>query len=155
MQRRAAAATEAAAKAGQKTRALRALLGVQEAAASALEAGLKKCEQEISEIQAEVQQDLIFELERSACRVDSGAAGAAAPGQALAHCEQPGRGAATPLCEGSEHDMQQDVVEGLESELQRIRECLARVGCSASAWELGFVLEYEAKIQAAKKVLHS
>ncbi len=60
-----------------------------------------------------------------------------------------------PLDEGSEHHMQQDVVEGLESELQRFRGCLARVGCSASAWGLGLVLEYEAKIQAAKKVLHS
>ena len=69
--------------------------------------------------------------------------------------EQPGRGAAVPLDEGSEHYMQQDVVEGLERELQRFPECLAHVGCSASAWELGFVLEYEAKIQAAKEVLHS
>ena len=51
--------------------------------------------------------------------------------------------------------MQQDVVEGLERELQHFRECLAHVGCSASAWELGFVLECEAKVQAAKKVLLS
>ena len=71
LQRRAAATAEAVAIAEQKTRACRALLEVQEAAASALEAALKKCEEEISEIQAEVQQEAIFELERSACREDS------------------------------------------------------------------------------------
>jgi hypothetical protein len=71
LQRKAAATAEAVAIAAQKTRACRALLEVQEAAASALEAALKKCEEEISEIQAEVQQESIFELERSACREDT------------------------------------------------------------------------------------
>ena len=119
LQRRAAAAAEAAVIAAQKTRACRALLEVQEAAASALEAALKKCEEEISEIQAEVQQESIFELERSACREDSGAAGAAAPGLARPP-------------HGVERYMQQDVVEGLESELRRVREISAQLGIGAS-----------------------
>ena len=51
MQRRAAASAEAAMKAVQKTRAL---LEEQEAAVYALEAALKKSEEEISEIQAEL-----------------------------------------------------------------------------------------------------
>ena len=67
---------------------------------------------------------------------------------------QPGGGAAEPLDEGSEYYEQQDVVEGMERQLQYFDESLARVGPSASAWELGFVLDFEAKIQAAKKVLH-
>ena len=69
--------------------------------------------------------------------------------------EQPGRGAAVPVDESSKHYMQQEVVEGLESELRRVREISARLGIGASADVSGLVLEYEAKIQTAKNVLHS
>ena len=60
-----------------------------------------------------------------------------------------------PVDEGSEHYMQQEVVEGLESELRRVREISAQLGIGASADVSGLVLEYEARIQTAKNFLHS
>ena len=55
-----------------------------------------------------------------------------------------------PLCEGSQHHMQQVLVEGLERDLRLFREISAQAGLSASASGLGLVLEFEAKIRAAK-----
>ena len=51
--------------------------------------------------------------------------------------------------------VQRAIVEGLERDLRLVREISAQVGVGASASVLGLVLEYEAKIQTAKKVLHS
>ena len=64
--------------------------------------------------------------------------------------EQPGRGAAVPLCEGSQHYMQQVLAEGLERDLRLFREISAQAGLSTSASGLSLVLEFEAKIRAAK-----
>ena len=55
-----------------------------------------------------------------------------------------------PLCEGSQHYVQQVLVEGLERDLRLFREISAQAGLSASASGLGLVLEFEAKIRAAK-----
>ena len=46
-----------------------------------------------------------------------------------------------PLDEGSEHYMQQVVVEGLESELRRVREISAQGGFGASAGVSGLSAE--------------
>ena len=64
--------------------------------------------------------------------------------------EQPGSGAAVPLREGSQHHVQQVLVEGLERDLRLFREISAQAGLSTSASGLCLVLEFEAKIRAAK-----
>ena len=69
--------------------------------------------------------------------------------------EQPGRGAAVPLCEGSQHYMQQVLVEGLERDLRLFREISAQAGLGASASVLGLVMEFEAKTRAAKGEVQS
>ena len=55
-----------------------------------------------------------------------------------------------PLCEGSQHHMQQVLVEGLERNLRLVQDISARLGIGASASVVGLVLEFEAKIRAAK-----